>query len=587
MWDGAVLAHRRLSIFDLTENGRQPMLSADRSVGVVFNGAIYNFKELRSDLEQRGYRFTSESDTEVLVHGYRAFGIDALVAKLHGMFAFALWDDVRGTLFLVRDRLGVKPLLYTVSDGQLAFASTAQALHAGGFADELDEHAVAEFFEFGFITDERSIYTGVRKVAAGHIVEWSEAGLRARKYWSPPIASNSSALSFEEALEQTQRMLLRAVAMRLQADVPVGALLSGGIDSSLVCWAIRELGADITAFTVGAPGDPWDETADARLTASELGIRHRTLPLHLEPESGIDQLVRAYGEPFACASALGMLAVSKAVKEEATVLLTGDGGDEVFLGYDVHRRLRVAQRIARMLPGAAPQIWQHTQRFVPRKGALRRAAHLLDYATGGIGAVANAHDGLPAFLERGFLGERLESAAVVYRSVPRSLESGRNVLNEFLDFHQRTRFVGEYMTKVDGGTMYYGLEARSPFLDQDLWYFAGSLPFELRMRGGEAKAILRELARRKIGPRVAGGVKRGFGVPVQRWMTGAWRGKVQETLSDSLLERHGWIRSKAVLKALNDLQPGDTAPVQIWYAFVLESWLRAQEAARASALSCS
>jgi asparagine synthase (glutamine-hydrolysing) len=237
-WDGATLGHRRLSIFDLSDAGRQPMLSPDGRVGVVFNGAIYNFPELRRELEGRGHVFRTRTDTEVLIHGYRAWGIDALLPRLRGMFAIGLWDAAARTLYLVRDRLGVKPLLYTVRDGRLAFASTARALRQAGAASEIDPGAVAEYLEFGYVTDDRSIYRGVAKVPAATVLEWRDGRMRMRTYWQPP-AHMDFAGTFDDAVAETRRLLLQAVERRLQADVPVGALLSGGIDSSLVCWAMR------------------------------------------------------------------------------------------------------------------------------------------------------------------------------------------------------------------------------------------------------------------------------------------------------------------------------------------------------------
>src|ERR1041384_1916158 len=242
-WTGAVLGHRRLAIIDLSEAGRQPMLSADRSVGVTFNGEIYNYIELRRELISLGREFRSSSDTEVLVEGYLEWGLRKLLSKVRGMFAFALWDNRERRLFLVRDRLGVKPLFYTLRDGRLAFASTAQALRIGGFAGEIDEKAVAEFLEFGFVTDDRSIYRGAHKVPAASIVEWSPGALSTREYWSPPEVDQACQLSFNDAVEETERLLLEAVALRLRSDVPVGALLSGGVDSSLVCWGVAKLGA--------------------------------------------------------------------------------------------------------------------------------------------------------------------------------------------------------------------------------------------------------------------------------------------------------------------------------------------------------
>jgi asparagine synthase (glutamine-hydrolysing) len=582
VWDGAVLGHRRLSIIDLSDAGRQPMLSPDSVVGVVFNGAIYNFRELRVELEAKQYKFKSQTDTEVLVHGYDAWGFDGLVSRLRGMFAFALWDDRKRTLFLVRDRLGVKPLLYSCADGKIAFASTARALRAGGFAEEIDDLAIAEYLEFGYVTDQRSIYRGVRKVPAGHIVEWSASKIQTREYWRPPVPSDKQP-SFSEALEETERLFLSAVEKRLFADVPIGALLSGGIDSSLVCWAIQHLGGDVTAFTVGTPGDPFDETADARETAERLGIRHEVLELKGDTGPNIDELISAYGEPFACASALGMLRVSRVVAGSATVLLTGDGGDDVFLGYPEHRHLWMAQRLARSLPSFLASGWRRNRKKVPQFGSLKRLGSFLNYSTGGLGAVACAHDGLPSYQRYGMLGERLAGISVSQRDIAWSHESGQNILTEFLEYDRSNRFVGEYMTKVDGATMFHSLEARSPFLDQDLWEFASSLSFEVRLNGGQLKAVLRALAKQKIGERLAGGRKRGFSIPVQRWLVGRWHNAVVASLQTSILNREGWINSRAVLDRLAVAAEKGWAPNQLWYIFVLESWFRHERNIRVEA----
>lgn len=577
LWNGAALGHRRLAIFDPSELGRQPMMSPDRSVGIVFNGAIYNFRELRATLEAHGYRFKSQTDTEVLIHGYDAWGIDGLVARIRGMFAFGLWDEGLHKLFLVRDRLGVKPLLYAQGDGRLAFASTARALRLGGFVEELDEAAVTEYLEFGYVTDDRVIYRGAAKVPAATIVEWSEGRLSTRVYWKPPAPDGTFAPpSFREAVEEMERLFLDAVKKRLYADVRVGALLSGGVDSSLVCWAIAQLGGNITAYTIGVPGDPWDEAREASETARRLGISHRVLELTPEEPPDIGEMITAYAEPFACASALGMLRVSQAVSSEATVLLTGDGGDDVFLGYPEHRNLWLAEKAARRLPPVAARAWLAGRDWLPRRGLWKRAASFLDYATGGLGGVACAHDGLPTYRENGILGDRLADARVSQRDIPWSQESAQHVLAEFLAYDRETRFVGEYMTKVDGATMHYGLEARSPFLDQELWEFASSLPTDLRLHGGRLKSVLRELAARRVDRRVARGRKRGFGIPVQRWLAGRWRRAFEELLHDSILESGGWIRSEPALDWIQRSARAGWAPNQLWYLFVLESWLRSE-----------
>jgi asparagine synthase (glutamine-hydrolysing) len=570
VWPGAILGHRRLAIFDLSAAGAQPMLSRDGSVGVVFNGAIYNFPELRSELLGLGHEFKSRTDTEVLVAGYLEWGIDILVKRLRGMFAFALWDDRRGKLFLVRDRLGVKPLIFAERDGSIAFASTVRALGAVGYAADLDEAAVVEYLGFGFVTDESAIYRGVVKVPAATIVEWSRGRRSQRKYWDPPAATRSESLPFEDAVEQTEHLLLDAVSVRLNADVPVGALLSGGIDSSLICWAIARMGGDVTAYTVGTPGDPGDETRAARQTAVRLGIRHEVLEMSENQPPEISELVSAYAEPFACSSALGMLRVSRAVRSAAKVLLTGDGGDDVFLGYPRHRHLALAARLARVFPQSAGSLWRGVRSSVPRIGPLRRGAALLDYTFGGLDAYLAARGGLTPYLERGLLGPRLREVATAARP-PRGVRA-QDALEEFLDYERRTQFVGEYMTKVDGATMYYGLEARSPFLDHHLWEFAASLPSGLRLRGFRLKAVLRELVRRRIGREVATRRKRGFHVPVQRWSSGHWGKDVRSALGSSFLVRQGLIDPRA-LRELIERPEGRYAADMMWSLFVLDRWL--------------
>jgi asparagine synthase (glutamine-hydrolysing) len=577
-WPGAALGHRRLSIFDLSDAGRQPMLAPDGDVAVVFNGAIYNFVELRAELEARGYVFRSRTDTEVLIHGYRAWGMDALLSRLRGMYAIGLWDDRVRTLFLVRDRLGVKPLYYAEHDGQLAFASTARALRLSGLAGEIDPVAMAEYLEFGYVTDARSIYRGIRKVPAATVLAWRDGRMEAREYWRPPAISFRG--TFDDAVDESRRLLLQAVKRRLQADVPVGALLSGGIDSSLVCWAIRELRGDITAFTVGTPGDPVDESEDARRTARELGLRHELLSFAGADIPDAEELVDAYGEPFACGSALGMLRLSKAVKASATVLLVGDGGDDVFLGYPEYRTFLQAERLARTIPAAAARLWRRSRGVIPRVGILRRGRHFLDYATGGLGAVTRARDSFTWLQRAGIAGERLDAALLPHREIAESLDAARDVLTTFLEYDRHGRFVGEYMTKVDGATMHYGLEARAPFLDADLGDFARALPYELRLHDGRLKAVLRELARREIGARVARGRKRGFVIPAQRWMLRTWRAKVDDAFRHSTLAEEGWIRSRDLWRAWEHATASANVPQSLWYVYVLELWFRRERALR-------
>ncbi len=576
-WPGAILGHRRLAIIDLSEAGRQPMLSDDGRIGVVFNGCIYNFLEIRAELEARGQRFRSRCDTEVLVRGYEEWGVDELTRRLRGMFAFGIWDDVRQTLFLVRDRLGVKPLVYSTSKGCIAFASTVFALRDAGLVDEIDPAAMLEYLEFGYVSDAKAIFRGAVKLQAGTILEWRAGQASVRRYWDLPEVDESSKITFDGAVEQTEALLIEAVRLRLISDVPIGALLSGGIDSTLVCWAMSRLNANITAFTVSTPGDPSDEAPATIATAQALGIPHRIVTLPREQEGLLDQLSAAYGEPFGCQSALAMLRVSSAVKSFATVLLTGDGGDDVFLGYPFHRDYLLTQRVARWLPPGSASGWRAARPIVKAIPRLRRPAHFLDYATGGLGAVTRAHNGLPYYEQHGMLGERLEGLDLEQRAIPLSADSAKHLLPELLRYQQGMWFVSEFMTKVDGGTMYHALEARSPFLDHKLWEFAARLPYSLRLRGGALKAILREIVRRRIGENVAGRKKQGFTIPVERWLAGPWASALDSIAGDSLVQRDGWIRRGAVEGEIRAARPAGRAPTQLWFLVALEGWLRRNE----------
>ena len=575
-WDGVALGHRRLAIFDLSDSGKQPMLTADRTLGVVFNGAIYNFRELRSELLSKGYRFKSESDTEVLLHGYAEWGVDRLVSRLRGMFAFALWDDIAKRLYVVRDRLGVKPAVFAAKGRVFAFASTVRALAVAGYAGDLDEESVNSYLEFGFLPDDQCIYRGIAKVPAASIVEWSQGKVSVRRYWEWSAEPKLDSMSFRDAVDETRRVFLDSVRCRLHADVPVGALLSGGIDSSLVCWAVRKLGADIMAYTVGTPGDAWDETKAATETARRLGLKHRIVEMSEGDVPEVSDLVSAYAEPFGSASALGMLRVCRAISgsSDVKVLLTGEGGDDVFLGYPRHLNLWIASKVARALPPAAGRLWKDARAWVPRVGPVRRAAALLEYTTGGLAGVIDYARSLQRHATKDLLGERLRNASS-NGCEQLSSQRGRDVLRDFLEYECRTRFVGEYMTKVDGATMYYGIEARSPFLDQCLWEFASSIPFGVRLHRAQLKAVLRRVVSEEIGRSVARRPKRGFGIPVQRWIVRRWRPWAEGLLHDSMLEKEGWIRPGSAFKRLTEaVGAGSTGSQHLWYVIVLEAWIR-------------
>ena len=573
-WPKAVLGHRRLSIFDLSASGHQPMRSDAGDVGIVFNGAIYNFKQLRSELQTKDHKFRSETDTEVLVKGYLEWGIDKLAEKIDGMFAFAIWDDRSERLFLVRDRLGVKPLVFRTHGSSIAFASTVRAVSSGLRPSGLSTEGLLEFLEFGFLSDDKAIYSGFEKLRAGEILEWSEGIIKRRQYWTPQLRGPYERISFPEACKETERLFLQAVEKRLQADVPVAALLSGGIDSSLVCWAIAELGAEISAYTVGTPEDAHDESAAARETASRLGINLTVLSLAGDRLPQVEQLAQAFSEPFACSSALGMLSISKLVASNAKVLLTGDGGDDVFFGYPEHRHFYLASRISQLTGNPGVRSLKFLADRLPNSGALKRLRSFCYYASGGLKAVNKIRDGLPFYLRNRLLGPYItESHRIPNRNTLLS-NSGYDLFDEFLAYDLRTRFVGEYLPKVDGATMFHGLEARSPFLDSGLWEYVTRIPPNIRLRRGTLKAILREIARNRIGPKVAARRKQGFMVPAQRWLTQEWRGDFIDAVFDGHLAAAGIIDAKAVRRQFESYEPGSAAPRQFWYLYVLELWMR-------------
>lgn len=574
-WPGVALGHRRLAIIDLSPAGHQPMLSPDGQVGIVFNGCIYNYLELRQELIALGRPVKSQCDTEVIVHGYQEWGTEELLRRMRGMFAIGIWDQRLRKLTLIRDRLGVKPLLYARQNGSFAFASTLTALREAGMGGELNPEAVLEFLEFGYITDERAIYQGIEKLPPGHFLELCEGTITRKRYWDLPDRTRPLKIGFEEAVEETERLLVESVRLRLCSDVPIGALLSGGIDSALICWAMAQSNTNIRTFTVGTPGDPSDESAEARQTANILGVPHEVVELPRERPFLIEEMIGAYSEPFACQSAQAMLLVSRAVKSRATVLLTGDGGDDVFLGYPFFWNAWLAQRTAAWLPSFSTAVWKGLRPAVPAKGQFKRARSFIDFAVDGLSGHAQAHDGLPYYQERGMLGERLAGVVLRQRELQGSVKSARNLLNEVFAYHRKMHFTGEFMPKVDGATMYYSLEARSPLLDQKLWEFASLLPPEIHFHGGALKSVLREIARRRIGPGVANRRKQGFTVPVERWLVD--RGK--DVLGDleggrTALEDAGLVRRGTLAPAIRNAVSRQWAPVQIWYLVILEHWLR-------------
>jgi asparagine synthase (glutamine-hydrolysing) len=581
-WPNAALGHRRLSIIDLSAAGHQPMLSDNGEVGLVFNGCVYNFREIRAELEALGHHFRSNTDTEILLRGYQQWGIDRLVPKLRGMFAFGIWDDPAQKLTMVRDRLGVKPLIYCQHDHGVSFASTMDALRSVGLGSDIDPLAVLDLLEFGFVTDKRSMYRGITKLPPATIAEWKDGQIEQREYWSVPSPDPWASISFDEAVEETERLLIESVRLRLVADVPIGVLLSGGIDSSLVCWALQKLNANVKAFTVRASDDPSDESADAAATARLLGIEHEIVEMP-RAEFSLEQLTDAYSEPFPCSSAQAMLWVCGAVKKNATVLLTGDGGDDVYLGYPFFNYAVMCERAAQAIPKPLAPAVRGFANLLPDSGRSKRLRSALSYAAGGIGAWRQRNDGLPYLESRGILGERLAGLPYDWRQVPPSAAAGRRLFRDVFESHRQLHFTSEFMPKVDGATMHYAIESRAPFLDQKMWEFAATLSPDVRLRGGMLKAVLRRIAGKYLNRETAQRPKQGFVVPVERWLATRWSAMLDRLQDGTVLEREGWIARGSLAALIQDAKSKGEVPLQIWRLLVLESWLGKHNSSEASA----
>ena len=431
--------------------------------------------------------------------------------------------------------------------------------------------------EYGNVSGAHSIYEGVEKVPPATILEWRNNALSTRCYWTLPQWSEASPITFEEAVEETERILVEATRLRLCSDVPLSALLSGGIDSTLVCWALQQLNANVTAFTFSAPGDASDEAAQGIRTARQLGIPHQVVELPVGNPPALEEIEDVYSEPFASQSAQAMLGIAKAVKPLATVLLTGDGGDDVFLGYPfIHNAWR-AERLARALPGPLVPVVRGIANGLPRSGRLRGARNFLRYATSGISGYVQAHEHRRYLRDHQILGDRVNQILLPAEAVPPSVAAARRLFSDVLEHQQQMHFLGEFMPKVDGATMYHSIEARSPFLDQRLWEFAATLPPQVRYHGGELKAVLREIVRKRVSPDVASKPKQGFTVPVERWLATHWSGSLDFLNGSTELEQLNLIRPGSLRGPVSAAKQAGWVPLPLWFLLVLEHWLQRQK----------
>jgi len=530
------LAHRRLAIIDLSPSGHQPMSDCAGDLWITFNGEIYNYQDLRRELELAGHRFRSASDTEVVLAAYRAWGTECL-ARLNGMFALALFDRAAHRLFLARDRAGEKPLFYRDHGGDLAFASELKALMADPACPRaLAVPALNYYLAYGYVPGELCILEGVRKLGAGQAMTYDldTGDQRTWHYWRLPETEPSDA-SAEDLTAELEALLEDAVRRRLVADVPLGILLSGGIDSSLVtAMATRVSSAPVQTFTVTFPGHGrHDEGPHARRVAEYFGTRHTEIVAEPATVELLPTLARQFDEPIADSALVPMYLLSRVIRQHATVALGGDGGDELFGGYPHYQWLQRQAGLRRVLPGALRRcIGAAARRYLPV--GVRGRHHLIGLAGDSPHTIAHVN----LYFDRESR-RRLLSPLGLHDGAPEAYRAGlcrpsHTLLRQAMEADFLTTLSDGYLVKLDRASMLASLEVRAPWLDHRIVEFAfGRVPDALRTVGGERKILPRRLAARILPPTSDLSRKWGFSMPLARWFRGEWGTFVEEVLREA------------------------------------------------------
>ncbi len=577
---GLGLGARRLAILDLSPAGRQPLPNEDGSVWVVFNGEIYNFLELKRELEGKGHRFRSQTDTEVLVHLYEEEDLRG-VERLRGMFAFALWDKRRRRLLLVRDRLGKKPLFYAFDGRTLRFASEMKAILADGVPTELDLLALHFYLTYRYVPHPHTIFRSIRKLPPAHLLVLEGGAMRIQPYWelrSAPVREWN-----EEALcREIVGHLREAVRLRMVSDVPLGAFLSGGIDSSAVVALMAQVSSTpVKTFAVGFEGDG-DDLERARLVAQAFGTEHHELVVKPDAAGLLPWLVRHLDEPFADPSIIPTYYLSRFARERVTVVLNGDGGDETFAGYGKYRQEWVAGWLG-LLPKFGNGILERgitvLRRLAPHGGALRsleeacRSVSLTPseryaYLSGALEHQVRKQLYSPDF--QAAVGDSPDPLAERYRGIPFEDRVNRMLATDIQSF-----LPDDLLYKMDMATMVVSLEARSPFLDHRFVEFAFTIPGSLKLRGLRRKFILKQALRGILPLALLNRPKRGFDPPIARWLREDLREMASDLLLDARARSRGYLRFPLVETILEKHSRGlaDWSPL-LWRLLVLELWHR-------------
>jgi asparagine synthase (glutamine-hydrolysing) len=582
--DTVGLAAQRLAIIDLV-GGIQPVTNEDGSVVAVMNGEIYNHVELRNDLTRRGHRFNARVDTEVLVHLYEEYG-DALVQQLRGMFAFAIWDVPRERLLCARDRVGKKPFFWTRRGRHYAFASEVQCLLQDREQPrEIDPRAIDAYLTFQYVPHPLSAFRGIHKLPPASTLVVSDCGDTVNRYWRLDYSGPRTKGCPAELEEAVLAQIDEATRIRLMSDVPLGAFLSGGVDSSAVVAAMaKHVSGPVKTFSIGFPERDWDETHYARTVAERFATDHHEFEVRPEALSIMPKLARHYGEPYADSSAIPSFYLAELTANHVTVALNGDGGDESFAGYGRYRRGLAVGRLdwlPRRLQRAAPLIGDRMGRGRSQAsllGRVRRLSHALameDWERYTMSLTSFDREGRRRLLTPEFAAslDGWDSEQLV--CVPWSKSSASNVIDTMLDVDVQTYLPGDLLPKMDIATMAHSLEARSPFLDHRLMEFAVTLPPELKLDSSGGKKILKSALLGTLPREIVNRPKMGFGVPLDRWFRDELRDLPGERLLDRDALDRGYFRRDQIERIIREHQSGQADhALRIWTLLQLEMWHR-------------
>jgi len=581
--DGVGLAMRRLAIIDL-KSGQQPIHNADRTAWIVYNGEIYNYRELRRELESRGHRFYTDSDTEAIVRAYDEYGTDC-PKYLRGMFALAIWDERNKSLFLARDRVGKKPLLYAQVNGQLVFGSEFTALlQHPDVSRDVNYEAIHHYLSFICVPAPLTAFQSISKLPPGHSLLWKNGEIRLERYWQIDFSRKIS-INEDEAGERVVDLLREAVRVRLMSEVPLGAFLSGGIDSSaIVALMAQESSEKVKTFSIGFEEQDFSELHHARRVAEHVGTDHHEFIVKPDAMEILPTLVEHYGEPFADSSAIPSYYVSRETRQHVTVALNGDGGDECFAGYERYAAMNVAQRYVKLLPAAIRNgVIRNVANALPqaqsRKNPLRKAQRFLDAAS--LSPVQRYFRWVSAFDEQAklelysdsFRQETERFSTISFLEPWFAKANGAGIVDASLLTDTMTYLPNDLLVKMDIASMTVSLEARSPFLDHHLMEFAASLPEHLKLRGMTTKFLLKRILKRFVPEENLTRAKMGFGVPIGHW----FRHSMQAFLRDTLLSEKALSRGLFNRERVRQLIDQHVAhkvdhDQRLWSLLMLELW---------------